>query len=137
MVLEGHGNNELGKSMYASIKHATDTMMATPRTLTSVALLVVTATFHFWMSDESQAWRSIGFAARISFEIGLHRRDTLSSLFPNDADFRSAVRVFWAVYALDRRFSFGTGMPFAVQDSDLDPELPEPVSWIGNALCQS
>jgi hypothetical protein len=37
------------------------------------------------------------------------------------------VRVFWSVYALDRRWSFGTGMPFAFQDADIDPLLPEPV----------
>jgi hypothetical protein len=28
---------------------------------------------------------------------------------------------------LDRRWSFGTGMPFALQDTDIDPDLPKPV----------
>lgn len=39
-----------------------------------------------------------------------------------------AMLTFWSVYCLDRRWSFGTGMPFALQDSDIDPNLPKPVS---------
>jgi hypothetical protein len=39
-----------------------------------------------------------------------------------------ATLTFWSVYCLDRRWSFGTGMPFALQDSDIDPNLPKPVS---------
>lgn len=30
---------------------------------------------------------------------------------------------------LDRKFSFGTGLPFAIQDSDIDTNLPEPVCF--------
>jgi hypothetical protein len=61
-------------------------------------------------------------------EMGLHRRDSLTRLFPNETDYLQAVRSFWVVYALDRRLSFGTGLPFALQDQDIDPALPEPVS---------
>ena len=34
--------------------------------------------------------------------------------------------LFWSIYVLDRRWSFGTGMPFALQDSDIDPQLSKP-----------
>lgn len=61
-------------------------------------------------------------------EIGLHKKDSLLKSFTNEAEYQQAVRIFWTVYALDRRWSFGTGMPFALQDSDIDPALPEPVS---------
>jgi len=44
---------------------------------------------------------------------------------PEDRD--NAMLLFWSIYSLDRRWSFGTGMPFALQDSDLDPQLPRPV----------
>ncbi|KAK6080069.1 fungal specific transcription factor domain-containing protein [Seiridium cupressi] len=48
-------------------------------------------------------------------------------LNPNDLEHRSlAVRVFWCIYVLDRRWSFGTGLSFALIDRDLDPRLPEP-----------
>ena len=38
------------------------------------------------------------------------------------------MRTFWCIYALDRRWSFGTSLSFALQEDDIDPELPEPVS---------
>ena len=49
------------------------------------------------------------------------------------------VRLFWVIYSLDRRWSFGTGMPFAMQDADIDPQLPEPVRrpngpWLNTIL---
>ena len=59
-------------------------------------------------------------------EIGLHRKDSLLKNFTNEVEYLEAIRTFWVVYALDRRWSFGTGMPFALQDGDIDPYLPEP-----------
>lgn len=56
--------------------------------------------------------------------------------FTNEAEYQQAVRIFWTVYALDRRWSFGTGMPFALQDADIDPNLPEPVCCILN-ICMT
>ncbi|KAK4942453.1 hypothetical protein LTR10_017749 [Elasticomyces elasticus] len=126
MILDGHGRSELGQRMYSSVKQAVDSVMSLPLTTTSVALLVVFATFHFWNNEETQAWRLIGLAARVSFEMGLHRSDILARSFTNETEMKTAIRVFWVVYALDRRFSFGTGMPFAIQDSDVDPALPAP-----------
>lgn len=58
--------------------------------------------------------------------MGLHRKDSLVKNIDNEAEYLAAIRTFWVVYALDRRWSFGTGMPFALQDSDIDPFLPEP-----------
>ncbi len=72
----------------------------------------------------------IGLASRLCLEIGLHRRTTLLKAFPNEEELSWAIKLFWSIYVLDRRWSFGTGMPFALQDSDIDPHLPEPVSHI-------
>ena len=63
-------------------------------------------------------------------EIGLHRAETLFKMFNNDEERSWAIKLFWSIYVLDRRWSMGTGMPFAVQDADIDPSLPEPVSII-------
>lgn len=68
-------------------------------------------------------------------EMGLHRKETLLKLFTNEAEYQQAIRIFWIVYALDRRWSFGTGMPFALQDADIDPGLPEPVSENASICC--
>lgn len=47
-------------------------------------------------------------------------------VFPGELQCRWASRLFWCIYVLDRKWSFGTGLPFAIQDSDMDTNLPEP-----------
>lgn len=59
--------------------------------------------------------------------MGLHRREIIAKTYLNKNEWSWALKVFWSIYVLDRRYSFGTGMPFAVQDADIDPSLPEPV----------
>lgn len=83
--------------------------------------------YHFHCDEEPLAWRIIGQTARMCIEIGLHRRDSLYRV-TTDEDRATVVKLFWSIYVLDRRWSFGTGMPFAIQDTDIDPTLPEPVS---------
>ena len=85
--------------------------------------------YHFHRDDEALAWRIIGLAARQCLEMGLHRRETYNS-FTDTEERAVAVRTFWSVYVLDRRWSFGTGLPFALQESDIDQNLPKPVSGI-------
>jgi hypothetical protein len=84
--------------------------------------------YHFHKDNEGLAWRVIGLAARQCLELGLHRRDTYKTNFPDAEEHTVAIRTFWSVYVLDRRWSFGTGMPFALQDADIDPNLSKPVS---------
>lgn len=59
-------------------------------------------------------------------EKGLHRRETLNQPAILAAGKDRILRLFWSIYILDMRWSFGTGMPFALEDSDIDPWLPEP-----------
>lgn len=62
-------------------------------------------------------------------ELGLHCQDTwlkTGGVFPGEPQWTWASRLFWCIYVLDRRWSFGTGLPFAMQDSDMDTNLPEP-----------
>jgi hypothetical protein len=84
--------------------------------------------YHFHCDDESLAWRLIGQAARLSLELGLHRHETYAMIFITEEERRRATVLFWSIYVLDRRWSFGTGMPFAMQDPDIDPILPRTVS---------
>lgn len=92
--------------------------------------------YYFHCDDELLAWRTIGIAAREALEMGLHRKKSLLDNF-KDADARRlATRVFWCVYVLDRRWSFGTSLSFALSDRDIDPGLPEPVSWSPSTILQ-
>ncbi|OAG41690.1 hypothetical protein AYO21_04154 [Fonsecaea monophora] len=126
LTVEGHGRSELGQRFFDAAKPATDLKLVTALDIKSVVLTVLTATFYFQKDEEAQAWRFIGIAARMCIEMGLHRKDSLLKSFTNEAEYQQAIRIFWTVYALDRRWSFGTGMPFALQDADIDPALPEP-----------
>ncbi|RMZ81074.1 hypothetical protein DV738_g2474, partial [Chaetothyriales sp. CBS 135597] len=126
LALEGNGRSVLGSRFFESAKPAIDLKVVTTTSLMLVIQLVLTATYYFQTDEETQAWRFIGIAARICIEMGLHRRDSLLKTFTNEAEYQQALRIFWSVYALDRRWSFGTGMPFALQDADIDPALPEP-----------
>lgn len=68
-------------------------------------------------------------AARGSMELGLHCQETWQKsggVFPGALEWMWASRLFWCIYVLDRKWSFGTGLPFAIQDSDMDTNLPEP-----------
>lgn len=82
--------------------------------------------YEFHCDNESRSWRVIGLTVRLCIELGLHRKETYDALPEEERS--SCVLLFWAIYCLDRRWSFGTGMPFALQDSDIDPNLPKPVS---------
>jgi hypothetical protein len=69
----------------------------------------------------------VGQIARMCIELGLHRRDSFLKVVTTEPERAKVLRLFWSIYVLDRRWSFGTGLPFALQDSDIDPSLPEPV----------
>lgn len=67
-------------------------------------------------------------------ELGLHRRDSFLKVVTTEPERAKVLRLFWSIYVLDRRWSFGTGLPFALQDSDIDPSLPEPVNALPSVL---
>ena len=73
------------------------------------------------------AYRVIGLTARMCLELGLHRRDALKKSFPDEDQWSDVSKIFCSIYSLDRRWSLGTGLPFVIQDEDIDPNLPEPV----------
>lgn len=83
--------------------------------------------YYFSVDDDILAWRHLGNATRFALELGLHRSSTLRRCFPDQTGHRRALRLFWSLYTMDRRFCFGVGLPFAIQDADIDPTMPEPV----------
>lgn len=87
------------------------------------------AFFYFHSDREVLAWRTTGAVVRMLQELGFHRTETLKARYPTSNELRQGVRLFWSVYSVERRFSFGSGLPFALQDADIDHDLPEPVSY--------
>lgn len=84
--------------------------------------------YNFHRDAEVLSWRCVGQVGRMCIELGLHRRDALFRAFPDEGERAVVIKFFWSIYVLDRRWSFGVGLPYTMQDDDIDPALPRPVS---------
>ncbi|KAH7144400.1 fungal-specific transcription factor domain-containing protein [Dactylonectria estremocensis] len=126
IVLEAHGKKEISTSIVESVENNISVISRPAVDLQEVQLITMLSIYYFHCDEELLAWRTIGVAAREALEMGLHRKKSLVDNF-KDLESRSlATKVFWCVYVLDRRWSFGTSLSFALVDRDIDPELPEP-----------
>ncbi|KAE8349746.1 fungal-specific transcription factor domain-containing protein [Aspergillus coremiiformis] len=135
LVVEGGGQSELGQRLYLSVKPTIESRVWEPPGIKTIQLFAIVATYHFHTDDDAMAYRLIGLAARMCFELGLHRRDTLTKSFPNEDQWPEIIRIFWTIYTLDRRWSLGTGLPFVIQDEDIDSNLPEPDASLPYLRC--
>lgn len=76
------------------------------------------------MADrEVIAWRTIGSVLRILQELGYQNMTSLQQRFKTSHDRARARHILWSAYTLDRRWSFGTGLPFAILESDIDYDV--------------
>lgn len=75
------------------------------------------------------AWRAIGAVMRLLLEMGYHKGEATPMLNrPGGSNgYVIEERLFWCVYAFDRRLSFETRMPFVIQDRDITRDLKFPV----------
>ncbi|KAL8838051.1 MAG: hypothetical protein Q9170_002287 [Blastenia crenularia] len=126
LILEGGGQSELGSALFETVRRPCESKLGGAPDMEGLRLLVIMAQFRFQQGAEVQAYRTIGLAARLSFEVGLHRNNVLHRDFANHEERSWAMKLFWSIFVLDRRWSFGAGLPFAIQDADIDPLLPEP-----------
>lgn len=83
-------------------------------------------------------WHLVGTAARMCFELGLHRESTYElsqDSVLNDTRDSKAIseikrRCFWSTFALDRIVSITLGRPLAIHLDDIDTELPHAVQGL-------
>lgn len=84
-------------------------------------------------------WHLVGTAARMCFELGLHRESTyelshnstLNDIRDSRAISEIKRRCFWSTFALDRIVSITLGRPLAINLDDIDTELPRAVQTLG------
>ncbi|KAF9874719.1 hypothetical protein CkaCkLH20_07856 [Colletotrichum karsti] len=127
IVVEAHGKNHASNKLVEPIKHLIYQLSIDAQAdLKVIQIMTMISIYYFFSDEELLAWRNIGIAARAALEMGLHQNLSLVENFPDPRDRSLAVRVFWCVYVLDRRWSFGTSLSFALFDRDIDPNLPEP-----------
>ncbi|KAL1889004.1 hypothetical protein Sste5346_009184 [Sporothrix stenoceras] len=126
LAVEEHGHSEKAIRLYDSIQPITDgKLMSEPSDLANLPFLALVAGYRFLSNDEVLAWRVMGQVARHCLEQGLHRREGISKI-ADEQERRNAVNTFWTAYVLDRRWSFGTGLPYVLHDDKIDPNLPFP-----------
>ncbi|GFG21235.1 uncharacterized transcriptional regulatory protein C530.05 [Aspergillus udagawae] len=126
LTAEASGRSALAMRLFESVRDVADDCVWGAPEIDRIIFLTLVAIFYFQMDEEALAWRTIGIVERMCLEKGLHRRETLSHPTVVAAGRDRVLRLFWSIYTLDMRWSFGTGMPFSLEDSDIDPWLPEP-----------
>ncbi|KAL4944264.1 hypothetical protein BDV06DRAFT_233606 [Aspergillus oleicola] len=130
LLVESHGRSERAALLADSVEDRFATRVKIPEVdMKELLILTLLSIFHSYRDDEVISWRVIGMAVRGSMQLGLHRQETwlrTGGVFPGELQWTFASRLFWCIYVLDRKWSFGTGLPFAIQDSDMDTNLPEP-----------
>lgn len=130
LVVEGHGYSAKGLRLWESMQPTVDKMlMSDDSKITNLPFLALVGGYRFLSNDQYLAWRVMGQVTRLCFELGIHRRDVIEAM-EHEQDRKNAVNTFWSAYVLDRRWSFGTGLPFVVHDDKIDSRLPYPVSTL-------
>ncbi|KAJ5223253.1 hypothetical protein N7468_007795 [Penicillium chermesinum] len=126
LTAEASGRSDKAIALFDSVRDVQDDYVWGRPEIKSIIFLTLASILYFQMDEETLAWRTIGIVERMCLEKGLHRRETLSQPAIVAAGKERVLRLFWSIYVLDMRWSFGTGMPFALEDADIDPWLPEP-----------
>jgi Fungal specific transcription factor domain len=163
MTAEANGKSELATSIFRGVRDVASDLVWRPpsiKRLIIIALVVSSPSFPstfchllfysylsvrhiltklpqsiylFQTDEETIAWRIIGTAQRLCLEMGLHRSETYPQHAIVSYGKEGVLKLFWSVYTLDMRFSMGTGMPYHLDTSDIDPSLPRPVSLISHS----
>ncbi|KAF5677480.1 fungal specific transcription factor factor [Fusarium circinatum] len=80
--------------------------------LGDLTLLTLVCIFFFLNDREKEAWRLIGTIVRLVHEQSSQEEETALEKISDT--------FFWSLYTLDQKWSFGTGLPFAIQDSEIN-----------------
>ncbi|KAJ5626537.1 hypothetical protein N7528_003964 [Penicillium herquei] len=97
------------------------------------ALQAILLLCQYWLTSSTQEtsaslWHMVGVAARMCFEMGLHREKSYE--YPENLDTAQQSipiirrRCFWCLLAMDRVVSITLGRPLAIHLEDIDLALP-------------
>ncbi|KAI9675074.1 MAG: hypothetical protein M1817_001481 [Caeruleum heppii] len=88
--------------------------------VTGLAVLYLVVTDHI-----NRAWFFSGVAVRYAQGLGFHLRNDSKSL--DNVQKEKMIRVWWAIYSLERLLGVMTGRPSAIVDSEVSTPLPVPI----------
>ncbi|CAD6592128.1 MAG: hypothetical protein ASARMPRED_006040 [Alectoria sarmentosa] len=108
---------------YLEISKSLIDMWTEDLTLDHARAAMLTSIFLIEMNLKSAGWTWIGFAVRISFDIGLHcEAGTWPAI---EKEMRR--RVWWCVYACDCLLSLELGRPALTKEEDCNVGMPSPI----------
>jgi hypothetical protein len=102
------------------------------QSLHAILLLCQYRTGSSIQDNSGSMWLLVGIAARMCFEMGLHKESVYQLAGPGDDDDtakryslqESKRRSFWSVFCMDRITSLILGRPCAIRDDDFDHVCP-------------
>ncbi|POR37274.1 Putative transcriptional regulatory protein [Tolypocladium paradoxum] len=126
LVVEQHGHSDKAIQLHNSMEAVVNRkLMADVSDVANLPLLCLLAGYRFLSNDEVLAWRVMGQVVRLCMELGIHQKRGLMKI-QDESERKNALNSFWSAYVLDRRWAFATGLPYALQDDEIDPQLPFP-----------
>ncbi|RGP77510.1 transcription factor [Fusarium longipes] len=129
LVVEEHGHSDKAIRLFDSMETVLNRkLMAEAADVATLPILALVAGYRFLSNDEVLAWRVMGHVARLCLELGIHQRTGLMRI-QDEEERKNALVSFWSAYVLDRRWAFATGLPFVVQDEEIDSQLPFPEEY--------
>ncbi|KAH7131111.1 hypothetical protein EDB81DRAFT_888403 [Dactylonectria macrodidyma] len=92
-----------------------------------LCVLILGSMYYFLSDRETTAWRGIGIVMRLLQELSCQNSDDLQAQSPSEQLQSVGEKLYWSAYTLDRRWGFGTGLPFSIQDGDIHhhPTFPD------------
>ncbi|KAJ6781808.1 hypothetical protein PWT90_06440 [Aphanocladium album] len=106
LVVEAHGPSQKAQKLFDSMEATLNRkLLAEEAYISILPLLCLFAGYRFLTDDDGLAWRVIG---------------------QDPSERQNALNCFWSAYVLDRRWAFNTGLPYVIQDADIDPKLEYP-----------
>ncbi|GKU11160.1 unnamed protein product [Fusarium langsethiae] len=129
LVVEEHGHSDKAIRLFDSMETVLNRkLMAEAADVGTIPILALVAGYRFLSNDEVLAWRVMGHVARLCLELGINQRTGLMRI-QDEEERKNALVSFWSAYVLDRRWAFATGLPFVVQDEEIDTLLPFPEEY--------
>ncbi|KAJ7032619.1 fungal-specific transcription factor domain-containing protein [Mycena alexandri] len=117
----GAGGITCGWRWFDQVRNVRNEMFG-PATLYDLQYYCLAVQFLECSSEPQTAWTLIGFGLRRAQDIGAHRR-TAPYEVPS-VENELLKRAFWVLMYMDRLMSAGTGRPCALEESDIDVEMP-------------
>ncbi|KAM3446703.1 hypothetical protein MY3296_009409 [Beauveria thailandica] len=126
LVVQENGPSIKAQKLFDSMEPVLNRKLLTDDAyISTLPLLCIFAGYRFLTDAEGLAWRIIGQVCRLCLELGLHRSQVHQSI-EDPVERQLALNSFWSAYVLDRRWAFNTGLPYVIQDADIDPKLEYP-----------